>query len=209
MENLSEVQKQLLKLLQKNIDEPLSMRELQETLEISSTSVVHHHICQLEKKGYLRRNPSNPRDYQILSESPEKKVAYLNVYGYAKCGPNGTLLDGNPIDKIPISSRVLGFPAIEGFMVKAKGDSMEPYIYEGDYIIARKSQSFNENNVVVCIHNGEVKVKKICKHKNADGEQILLISHNSSKYPPEIVSSKEDLRIVGIVSGVLSFNNFS
>jgi repressor LexA len=77
MKKLHEKQQQLSHILKENIDDPLTIRELQDRLSISSPSVVHHHIQQLEKKGYLKRNPSNPQDYQILSESPEKKITYL------------------------------------------------------------------------------------------------------------------------------------
>ena len=52
MKKLHENQKRLLDLLKSNIDEPLTMLELMEELGVASTSVVHHHILQLEKKGF-------------------------------------------------------------------------------------------------------------------------------------------------------------
>src|SRR3990167_6497351 len=140
MKKLHSTQQDLLKLLQKNVEDPLSVRELQEHLGISSPSVVYHHIQQLEKKGYLRRNPINPKDYQILADSPDKKITYLNLYGLATCGPKGSILDDDPVDRIPISSKILGFPSSEAFMVKANGDSMLPKINDGDLVIARKTK---------------------------------------------------------------------
>lgn len=213
MTKLSVIQGTLLSLLQTNSDNPLTIRELQDVLDVSSPSLVHHHIRQLEKKGYLRRSPSNPKDYHVISDLPEKEVEYLNVYGVAHCGPSGSILDGSPVDRLPISTRILGFPAKEGFIVKAKGDSMEPYIYEGDYIIARVSSRFKNGDVIVCSHDGEVKIKKIkypknVNLKNTENEMVLLISHNQ-KYSPEVVSQKKELQVVGIVTGVLSFRNFS
>src|SRR4030042_4766145 len=104
MKTLHPTQKKLLYLLKKNITEPLTIRELQSALGVSSTIIVHHHMEQLEKKGYLRRNPTNPKDYQILADSPEKTITYINLYGLAQCGPKGSILDCNPIDRIPISS---------------------------------------------------------------------------------------------------------
>ena len=107
MKKLHVAQQKLIKILKNNITDPLTIRELQEELGVSSTSVVHHHIQQLEKKGYLRRNPSNPRDYQILADSPDKKITYINLYGLAHCGPEGRILDDDPIDRIPIASQIL------------------------------------------------------------------------------------------------------
>lgn len=62
------------------------MRELQEELGLASPSVVHHHIQQLEKKGYLKRNLSNSKDYIVMG-NPEKSIVYISKYGLAQCGP--------------------------------------------------------------------------------------------------------------------------
>src|SRR3990167_2994875 len=180
MKKLHSTQQDLLKLLQKNVEDPLSVRELQEHLGISSPSVVHHHIQQLEKKGFLRRNPTNPKDYQILADSPEKQITYINLYGQAQCGPKGSLLDSHPIDRIPIASRLLGFKSSEAFMVKAKGDSMTPKIQPGDYVIVRKTHDAHNGDIIVCVNKGEVLIKKIQKSPG----QVILSSLNSEAYPP-------------------------
>ena len=140
MDDLHKNQILLLEILEQNINNPLTIRDIQVNLGSSSPSVVAHHIQQLEKKGYLKRNQSNPKDYQVF-RNPENPIVYLNQYGNAQCGPNGSILDGNPIDKIPIASRLLKFPANEGFIVTAKGESMFPQINEGDLIIALKKRS--------------------------------------------------------------------
>lgn len=197
MNKLHPVQKKLLDVLKKNHDNPLTVRELKELVDVSSTSVVHHHLLQLEKKGYLRRNPSNPHDYQVLADSPERKITYLNLYGLAACGPNGSILDGNPVDKIPISSKILGFASSEAFMVKAKGDSMYPSIKDGDLVIVKKATNVDDGRIAVCVNNEKAIIKKI-KREN---DEVILISLNP-KEPPFLAS--EDFRIEGEVRGVLT-----
>lgn len=199
IKNISPVQQKLLSVLKKNIDDPLTIRELQNQLDLSSPSLVQHHIVQLEKSGFLKRNPSNPRDYQIVSEGPEKLITYLNLYGMAQCGPKGSFLDGDPIDRVPISSKLLSCKADQAFMVKAKGDSMSPKINNGDLVIAQKSTTANNGDIVVCVNGGEVLIKKI---KKAD--QIILISLNSVKYDPFLAD--KDFRIEGIVKSILSYS---
>lgn len=201
MKKLHPKQVKLLGLLKDNIEEPLTIRELQDELGASSPSIVHHHIKQLETKGYLRRNPHNPHDYQILAEDPDKKIAFLNLYGMAQCGPNGSLLDGNPIDRIPISTKILGFPSSEAFLVKAKGDSMEPKIKQGDLVIVKKNTSPDDGNIVVCVNNGEVMIKKIQK---IDKDNIFLISLNQTY--KAILASKDGFKVEGVVKGVLSYS---
>lgn len=195
---LHETQERLLQLLRENIDDPLTVRELQELLNVSSPSVIQHHIYQLEKNGYLLRNPVNPRDYQILADEPKKKISYVNLYGLAQCGPGGSLLDGNPIDRIPIATKILGFPPNEAFMVKARGNSMSPTIKDKDLVIARRSTVADNGQIAVCVNDGEALIKKI--YKTADN--VILRSTNE-KVEPFLASA--DFRVEGIVKGVLSY----
>ena len=195
--NLHPIQKKLLDLLIKNIDEPLTIRGMQGILDVSSTSVVAHHLTQLEKKGYLKKNPANPRDYQIIKDAPEKQITYLNLYGLVHCGLNGSVLDGNPIERIPISTRLISFPSAEAFMVKAKGDSMEPKISESDLVIARKTDDAESGSVVVCVNDGEALIKKIKK----EGWNVILISLNP-KYQPFLAA--RNFKIEGEVRGVIT-----
>lgn len=199
MDNLHKNQILLLKLLEQNIESPLTIRGIQDELGFSSPSVVSHHLQQLEKKGYLKRNPSNPKDYQIFL-NPDNPIVYLNLYGNAQCGPEGSILDGNPIDRIPIASRLLKFPAKEGFMVTAKGDSMEPQIKEGDLIISQKRQLANNGDIIVCVYNEEILVKRYFQHDT----HITLISINGEKYPP--IPVRENFKIEGLVRNILKYN---
>lgn len=199
MKNLHQKQISLLELLKTHSDDPLTIRELQERLQASSPSLVYHHILQLEKKGYIKRNPSNPQDYEIVADSPDKKVVFLNLYGLAHCGPSGSILDGNPIDRIPLSRKLISFSAADAFLVKAKGDSMSPRINSGDLVIAKKSEVFDSGDVVVCVNDGETLIKKVQKEK----DRTLLISINQKIAP---FTAKEDFRVEGLVKGVISYN---
>jgi repressor LexA len=196
--NLHPVQKRLIDLLLDNVDEPLTIREMQELLDVSSTSVVAHHLGQLEKRGYLKRNPHNPRrDYHVLSDGPERRIIHLNLYGLAQCGPHGSILDGNPLDRIAIPSRLLSFPADQAFLVQAKGDSMAPRINDGDLVIARKTEDADNGRVVVCVNDGEALIKKLQR----EGDRCILFSSNP-KHAPFLAS--DDFRIVGEVKAIMS-----
>lgn len=195
---LHKTQQNLLSLIKNNHDHPLTIKELQVELDLSSTSVVFHHIQKLEKKGYIKRNPNNPRDYQILGE-PEKPIAYLNLYGLAQCGKEGSILSGSPQDRVPIASRLIKFPTEHAFLVTAKGKSMEPHINDSDLVITRKSQDANNGEVVVCVNNEVAIIKKFYKQDNT----IILHSFNSDN-PPFVAA--EDFRIEGVVKGVISYN---
>ncbi len=195
---LHEKQIQLIELLKKNHSNPMSIREIQEELGISSVSLVHHHIKQLEKKGYLKRNPSNPRDYQILTD-PEKPISYLNLYGLAKCGKDGTILSGNPIDRVPIYSKLIPFSAEDAFLVEATGNSMEPKIHEGDLIIGKKQNTADNGDIIICTLELKAMIKKYSYNEN--NQDIILESFNTNVFP--IFVQKKKFKIEGVMKGII------
>jgi repressor LexA len=195
--DLHPVQQRLIKILLENIDDPLTISEMQDLLGVSSKSVVVHHLRQLEKRGHVKRNPHNPRDYQVMTDGPERQFAYLNLYGLAQCGPEGSLLDGNPIDRIAVPSQLLSFPAAEAFLVQAKGNSMAPRINDGDLVVARRTGVVNDGRIVVCVNNGEALIKRL--HREPD--RCILVSTNPAHAP---FSAADDFRVVGEVKAVMS-----
>ena len=199
MKALHPKQTELLEILKSNISDPLTMEELADRLNVSGKSVVFHHIKQLEKKGFLKRNPANPRDYIILKD-PERNVIYLKMYGMAKCGPEGTILDGEPTRIVPVDPSMIYFPACKGFMVEAKGDSMENLIAPHDWLIGEQNHPPKNKDVVVCVNNGEVMVKRFTQ----DGENVILQSENP-RYNP-IVADKTAFRVEGIVRSIIKRN---
>ncbi len=196
---LSPLQDKLLKLLSRHLDEPLSYRELAREIGVVSTNTVSYHLNQLERLGHLKRDPADPRHYQVLG-APETGVAYLNLYGLARCGPRGSVLDGSPIDRIPVSTRLIPFPAVDAFLVKAKGDSMEGRIYDGDLVLAKRQPAAENGDLVVCVNKGEALIKKFKKDFDARG--VILISLNP-KYEP-FFAAREDFRIEGVVKAIIS-----
>jgi repressor LexA len=200
--NLHPVQEKLIEILSNNSEEPLTVRELQDLVGASSTSVVAHHMSQLEKKGYLKKNPYNSKDYQILKQ-PDKEIAYLNLYGLATCGPEGSVLDGSPIDRVPISTKFLSFSSSNAFMVKAKGDSMLPKINNGDFVIIEKTNNSENGATVLCVNDEKVLIKKIKQNNKKD--KVILVSLNS-EFEPFLAA--DDFRVEGVVRGVISNKMF-
>ena len=62
-------QKKILETIQRSVNEngyPPSMREIGDTVGLASLSSVTHQLSQLEKLGYLRRDPKRPRAMEVL-----------------------------------------------------------------------------------------------------------------------------------------------
>jgi repressor LexA len=65
---LTKREAQILECIQKHIKEkgyPPAVREIGRAMGLNSSSTVHSYLRRLEKKGFLRRNPSLPRAMTI------------------------------------------------------------------------------------------------------------------------------------------------
>ena len=198
MKKLHPKQKKILDLLKKNIDNPLTLTTLSDEVGITSPGVLYHHLRQLERKGYLKRNPHNSKDYIVL-DTPEKRVVYINKYGMAQCGPNGSILDGTPIEQIPIASSLLRFPASEAFIVEARGNSMEPKIKNGDIIIAKKQNYAEPRDLIVGVYDEKVILKQFL----LVGKRVVLHSLNEEH---KLIEVRHELRIEGVVKNILHYD---
>ena len=177
----------------------MSIRDIGRIINENSPGVVYHHIQQLERKGFLKRNLGNSKDYKLL-DVPDRLIVFLNKYGNAQCGPEGFFLDDNVIEKIPISSNLLKFPAFEAFIVEAKGDSMYPKINQGDIVIGRKQNYASQNDIIVCAYEEKVLIKKF----NIIGIQVFLSSENI-KYANIPITEQDDFKIIGVVKNILNY----
>ena len=199
---LHPIQKKLLDYLKQEVDlEGLTLRELGEMIGVKHPFKVAYHLEKLQQKGYLRINPTNPSDYQILKD-PIEDVSYVNLYEMpAHCGKGEPLLMEERIMKrIPISTKEFGVNA-NAFLVQAKGDSMEPKIHSGDYVLGQTQQDISyQGQTAIVVHNEVPKIKRI----NKVGKRYILASLNPS-YPDQLVLTRDRFKIVGIVKGVIHF----
>lgn len=201
--SLNSKQIALLNLLEKNGEDSFSLSQLAESLNFSSANSLRYHLKQLEEKGLLQRNIYNSSNYTVTRENDEQ--TYVNFYGRAQCGRGGCVINDNPEERIPVSSKLINFNPQKAFMIRARGDSMSPIISENDLVIAQRKDEFFDDDVVVCsINDGEVMIKQFVRQKNV----ILLKSFNYKKHPPiEISKSENSLMLIGKVEQVIRKRN--
>lgn len=191
---LHEKQQQLYELLLGRKDsETLTLDDMREHLEVSSLNTIVHHLKQLERKGYIRRNSDNG-PIEVLS-APIRDIVYLNLYGTVGCGPTGFFNDDNVVDRIPFPAKQLRVNP-DSFLVEARGDSMEPMIHDRDLVLVDKSP-VSSGDIAVVVHKEGAKLKKLFKEKG----QVILQSLNPLHAP--IVANPQDIRAVGVVRGVV------
>ncbi len=177
----------------------ISLWQIARETGLNNAQTVSHHLQQLEKRGYLRRNLSDPKSFEVLKD-PVEDVVYINLYGFAQCGNEAEFFsEGNLEDNVAISTKLFGIKDyLKTFLVKAKGDSMSPYIRENDLVLIQEQNDIDDGSLGLIIDNEEPKIKKL--YKNHEGKFIL--NSFNPKYKDKIVSG-ESLRILGAVKGVI------
>ena len=125
---LTRRQQEILTFIQRHTDAhgyPPSVREIGQALGLTSSSTVHSHLSALEKKGYLRRDPSKPRALEILKDErdvPAKKVIQLPVVGQITAGVP-ILAQQNIEDYFPLPQEFVR--SEECFILKVRGGRIE------------------------------------------------------------------------------------
>ena len=85
------------------------------------------------------------------------------------------------------------------FALRIHGDSMEPRLYEGDKVILKKQECFDDGDMCVVLVDTAATVKIVNKHP--DG--ILLRGYNEAAYRPHFYTARQvqeiPIKILGVV----------
>jgi SOS-response transcriptional repressor LexA len=205
MKNLHPTQKKLLSLIKKKNGDlsSFSLRNIGEIVGVGKNpQTVAYHLGKLEDRGIIREDASVEKKYSLL-DSPAPDMAYINLYSCTgECGPEGVLGEDSIIGRIPLPTKTFGITNPEDFfLIKARGDSMEPTIRENDLVLAKKFQADPpDESIAVIVHEEMPKIKKI-SHIN---KGYLLKSLNEASHKDVYVNDEtEGLRVVGLVKGII------
>ena len=200
-EEISAKQTEVLEFLKSEIlskGYPPSVREICEAVHLKSTSSVFAHLETLEKKGYIRRDPTKPRTIEIIDDNYNmlrREMVSIPVVGRVAAG-QPILAQQNIESYFPIPAEYL--PRGESFMLKVKGESMiEAGIFDGDIIMVQRADTAKNGDMVVALIDDSATVKTFYKE---DGH-IRLQPENSSMEPIIV----DDCMILGKVFGVFRF----
>ena len=175
---------------------PPSVREIGEAVGLSSSSTVHNHLNQLERRGLIKRDPSKSRTVQLVQDQEideqRRNVVSVPIVGNVAAG-SPILAEQNVEDFIVLSPDI----AKEGyFLLRVRGDSMvNAGILDGDLVLVRPQQEANNGQIVVALVDGDATVKRF---ERGNGH-VKLIAENPAYQP--IVTNNASL--VGQVRGVI------
>lgn len=181
---------------------PPSVREIGETVGLTSPSTVHNHLNTLQRLGYLERDPNLPRAIKVRWDRnsgaiiSRSRVHHVPLVGDVAAGTD-VLAQENVEELLPLPADFTGEGEL--FMLRVRGESMiEAGILDGDYVVARQQPSADNGEIVVAgIPGDEATVKTYARN----GDRVTLTPANPRLSPMTFPSA--DVRIYGKVVTVL------
>ncbi|MDN5317617.1 MAG: repressor LexA [Thermoanaerobacterium sp.] len=176
---------------------PPSVREIGKAVGLKSTSTVHGHLSRLEKKGYIRRDPTKPRAIEVLNNDIKDLSDVIKLPVIGKVTAGSPILAVENIDEYYSIPRdlVVGYEG-ESFILKVRGESMiNAGILDGDYIIVRKQSYADNGDIIVALIEDEATVKRFFK----ESDYIRLQPENPSMDPIIV----DNVMVLGKVVGVI------
>ena len=166
-----------------------TVREVCQSLALSSPSTVHVHLKALEDKGLIKRDPLKSRSIALTYpldnvESPSNviqpsfnKVVNVPLVGNVAAG-SPILAEENITDTISLPTDIVG--DAPSFLLSVRGESMiEAGINDGDYVVVKEQPVANNGDIVVAIIDDGATVKRFYK----ESDHIRLQPENSTMDP--------------------------
>lgn len=199
--SLTTRQRQILAAIQESIERhgyPPTMREMGEAVGLKSLSSVTHQLTQLERLGYVRRDPRLPRAIEVLlplTKSAPATPAAPEPLSFPEPAATATdsalvplvgrIAAGGPIladqqveDVMSLPRQLVGHGEL--FMLRVSGDSMiDAAICDGDWVVVRRQNNAINGDIVAALLDDEATVKTF---RQRDGHTWLL--PQNSQYEP-------------------------
>ncbi|MGH3031180.1 MAG: transcriptional repressor LexA [Gaiellaceae bacterium] len=188
---------------------PPTVREIGEAVGLASPSTVHAHLANLERAGYLKRDPTKPRALELVKRGREAATASTETardLGDVRLLPLvGEIAAGGPL---LAEENVEGHLAVpeplsrggEEFLLRVKGESMrDAGILAGDYVVVHRQQTARNGDIVVALAGeDEAADEATVKRFFREDRRIRLQPENASMEP----LYPDHVQILGKVIGV-------
>jgi len=175
---------------------PPSVREIGENVGLSSSSTVHNHLNQLQRRCHIKRDPRKSRKVQPVQDGEmdqqRRNAVSVPIVGNVAAG-SPILAEQNIEDHVLLSPEL----AKDGyFLLRVRGDSMiNAGIFDGDLVLVRPQHEATNGSIVVALVDGDATVKRF---ERSNGH-VKLMPENPA-YEPIVATN---LSLVGVVRGVI------
>lgn len=174
-----------------------TLREIADSIGVSSLATVHEHLQSLVTKGLIKRKGGKVRSIELkdveLNFNPQG--ISVPILGYIAAGaPIEPYTDPNATMSIPPNfysqkKRV--------YVLQVRGESMiEEQIRDGDYVVVEQEESANNGDIVVALlDNGMATLKRFFR----EATRVRLEPANAKMSPIFVKNVRIQGKVVGLV----------
>ena len=175
-----------------------TLRQIADSIGVSSLATVHEHLSTLESKGIIKRNPGKNRSIQIVDKS-------INMSGTVSIEVPimGFIAAGAPLEPFNDPNATIGIPSSFSsnkkrvYVLQVRGESMiEEQIRDGDYVVIEETDEAKNGQIVVAmLDNGMATLKRFYKETT----RIRLEPANSTMSPIFVKNVTIQGKVVGLI----------
>jgi repressor LexA len=207
-DGLSQRQEKILGYIQEFLHKngyPPAIRDIQNDLKISSTSVVAYNLKALQEKGKITRDGKVSRGITVPAPLPAMGVSFtVPLLGVITAGsplPDPEEVDVKTAEQVEVPADLASLEKLKNvFALRVRGQSMiDALIDDGDIVLLRRQETADNGQMVAAmiVDENAVTLKKFYH----EGSRIRLQPANSTMQP--IFTTPDNVRIQGRVVGVL------
>ena len=165
---------------------PPSIREIGEAVGLTSTSSVHSQLEALQRKGFIRRDPTKPRAIEVHFDDPVAAVprplpTYVPLMSAPVAAGTGTLPEDVVDELLPLPRELVGQGEL--FMLQVRGDSMVGAgVLDRDYVVVRRQDAADNGDMVAALLPN-MEAEATVKHFSRKGGRVQLLPANPAFEP--------------------------
>jgi repressor LexA len=176
---------------------PPTVRDIGAAVGLASSSTVHAHLANLEKRGLIRRDPTKPRALELLDRAMEgvKSLVSPGLPLVGQVAAGQPLLAEENIEEYVATPSVAGGEQGE-YLLRIRGDSMKNAgILNGDLVVVRPQETARDGEIIVALVGEEATVKRFFRER----DHIRLQPENETMEPIIV----RDVSVLGRVVGLM------
>jgi len=179
------------------------VREIAEAVGLASASTVQNHLNELERRGFIRRDPTKSRTIVVIGR-PELRGGHGGLVAVPLVGRVAAgqplLAEENIEDHLVLSQHLIRTDT--AFAVQARGDSMKDVgILDGDLVVVRPGRDAPNGAIVVArledeaTHEATATVKRLFREPT----RIRLQPENPAYEPIFTTAAQLEGRVVAVI----------
>lgn len=162
--------------------------EVQPVVELCPAVPIYNALNKQGQAEYIRYGRYLTSQPEYLADEAEPQIEYIRHYLTPAAAGYASPIEGEDYDMM---ERGLDVPHKADFAIDISGDSMEPYIHDGQTVYVQRGADIEDMDVGIFFVDGDVYCKQYCLDYNGD---VHLLSANPNREDANVHIRRDSTR---------------